>query len=46
MSSTPESEYDDWWSSEHPNGTGEFDIESDCDECVEDRFDDYEADEI
>jgi hypothetical protein len=45
MSSTPESEYDEWFEMTH-NGTGELELEGDVDECVEDRFDDREIDEI
>jgi hypothetical protein len=38
-------EYDAWWSDTH-NGTGEIEIESDCDSTIEDCYRDYEVDEI
>jgi hypothetical protein len=43
--STPESEFDLWYSDTH-YGTGEIEIESDVDETVEDSYRDYEVDEI
>ena len=41
MSSTPEERFD-WWFEETHGGTGELELESDVDECVEDRFDDID----
>jgi hypothetical protein len=41
MSSTPEDQFDEWWS-ETREGTGELELDSDVDECDEDCFDDID----
>lgn len=40
--STPESEFDDWWSLTHKNTKASWDVSEidDTDECVEDQYSD------
>ena len=43
--SSPEDIFN-WWFEQTHGTTGELMLESDVDECVEDRFDDLEIDEV
>jgi len=42
MSSTPDTEFDQWFSDTHGGSTPEWEEELDADECVEDQFDDID----
>ena len=41
------SPFDEWYSDTFgETGALDYEMEEDCDECTEDRYDDYEIDEI